>query len=254
MRTTKSFLYAALAFCLALVVQPAQAQVIDVVYTVTPNSGNPAVFEAAFKAHIEWRKANGDPWTWEVYEVATGEFGKYYIRSGDHSYADLDAYEASEFDQAANAHWMTTVQPSVESISNSISALNEDIVRFPDDPSALRLFTVTEFHLKSGHEQDFVTGIQEFHEVIVEEDIPFYYVMSSLVAGGVGPSMTLVGLSNNWAGFASAAGDAAMGAAMAEKHGAEGAAAILAKVTGAVSWSESQVLRLRVDLSMLDGM
>lgn len=254
MRNTKCLLYCVLAFCLALVVQPAQSQVIDVVYTVTPNSGNPAAFEAAFKAHIEWRKANGDTWFWEVYDVATGEFGKYYIRSGDHSWADMDAYESGDFNAAANAHWMSTVQPTVESLSSSISVMNEDIVRLPDDPSALRLFQVTEFHLKSGHEEEFLSGIQKFHEVIVEEDIPFYYVMSRLVTGGIGPTMTFVGLSNNWAGFAAADGDAAMGAAMAEKYGAEEAAEVLKQVLSAVSWSESQIFRLRLDLSMLDGM
>ncbi len=254
MRNPKWYLSVAVAFCLALVVQPAQSQIIDVVYTVTPNSGNPAAFEAAFKAHIEWRKANGDPWTWEVYDVATGEFGAYYIRSGDHSWADMDEYESGDFNAAANAHWMSTVQPTVESISSAISTMNEDIVRLPDDVTALSLFQVTEFHLKSGHEQEFVAGIQKFHEVIVGEDIPFYYVMSTLVSGGTGPMMTLVGLSNNWAGFASADGDAAMGAAMVEKYGAEEAAEILAQVTGAVSWTESQILRLRPELSMLDGM
>lgn len=254
MRNTKCLLYCALASCLALVVQPAQSQIIDVVYTVTPNSGNPAAFEAAFKEHIEWRKANGDTWSWEVYDVATGEFGKYYIRSANHSWADMDAYEAGEFAQAAQAHWMSTVQPTVESVSNTISAMNEDIVRLPDDVSALRLFQVTEFHLKSGHEQDFLAGIAKFHEVIVEEDIPFNYVMSSLIAGGVGPTMTFVALSNNWAGFASADGDSAMGAAMVEKYGAEEAAEVLKQVLGAISWQETQILRLRPELSMLDGM
>ena len=49
-------------------------------------------FEMAIKEHIAWRKANGETWQWDVYQVAVGpNVGDYGIRSANHTYADIDA-------------------------------------------------------------------------------------------------------------------------------------------------------------------
>ena len=78
-------------------------------YTVTPKDGMVAQFEAALQAHTRWRTENNDPWTWGVSTFEVGEaVGRYAIRSGGHSWADFDAYDAG-FGPEGLVHWNATV-------------------------------------------------------------------------------------------------------------------------------------------------
>ena len=78
-------------------------------YTVTPKDGMVPQFEAALQAHTRWRTENNDPWTWGVSTFEVGEaVGRYAIRSGGHSWADFDAYDAG-FGPEGLVHWNATV-------------------------------------------------------------------------------------------------------------------------------------------------
>ena len=113
-----------LGLCLAPFVESAPAQTIAMTYTLTPKAGSGAGFETALKRHMEWRVDNGDPWVWEIYQVATGDdLGAYVARSPGHTWADIDAYEASDFQPAAEAHFGATVGPLMASESSTISVL-----------------------------------------------------------------------------------------------------------------------------------
>ena len=52
-------------------------------------------YEAGRKKHMAWHKAQGDPWTWNVYEVTTGpDTGCYLIACTNHQWADFDTWTA----------------------------------------------------------------------------------------------------------------------------------------------------------------
>ena len=67
----------------------AQGQDLTMMWEFTPKAGTGASFEAALKSHTEFRKAQGDPWDWSLYQVVVGEkVGTYFALSGGHEWAD----------------------------------------------------------------------------------------------------------------------------------------------------------------------
>ncbi len=136
---------------------PAHAQ--DATYArrdaVTPKDGMVAQFEAALKAHVQWRNENNDPWTWGVSTVEVGEaLGQFGIRSGGHSWADFDAYDAG-FGPEGLVHWNATVAPLVESISSRITTANPAISNQPPAGRATAFVNIQTFQLRPGRELQF---------------------------------------------------------------------------------------------------
>src|SRR5918993_3955290 len=59
-------------------------------------------YEASRKRHMEWHKAQNDPWVWEVFEVMTGpDTGSYLIASGEHQWKEIEAWVAKMADADA---------------------------------------------------------------------------------------------------------------------------------------------------------
>ncbi len=247
MRSRKVLFTLLLGFCLALFVESAQAQTIALTYTITPKAGSGAGFETAFKQHMEWRAENGDPWVWEIYQVATGDnLGAYIARSSGHTWADIDAYEASDFQPGAEAHFGATVEPLMASVSSTIGVMDPNISRLPADLSTANLFQVTTYNIKPGQEFAFNAAVAKFHDVISKNDYPFYYVLST-PATGPGPRATLVAIVDNWAGFADP--DERFIKFMTEQLGEDGVQELFAEFGNTITSYRSEIVRLRRDLS-----
>jgi hypothetical protein len=45
---------------------------ISQMWEFMPKPGSGPAFEEAIKAHVEYRKSQGDPWTWDVYHQVVG--------------------------------------------------------------------------------------------------------------------------------------------------------------------------------------
>ena len=69
-RFLSSFLF---VFLMALGTVPAQGQELGRIWTFTPKMGQGPAFEGALRNHMEFRKAQGDPWDWEIWQVVVGE-------------------------------------------------------------------------------------------------------------------------------------------------------------------------------------
>ncbi len=124
-------------------------------YTVTPKPGMVAQFEVALREHARWRAENGDPWDWNVSQLETGEnLGTYFIRSGGHSWADFDAYDAG-FAQQGLVHWNATVAPLVESLSSAIGTTDQELSKPPPEGTAYAFVNITRFYLRPGRGQEF---------------------------------------------------------------------------------------------------
>jgi hypothetical protein len=186
-------------------------------YQVVPKAGLGAQFEAALRTHIQWRMDNGDPWGWGVSTMETGDdFGDYSIRSGGHSYADFDAYDAG-FNSRGTLHWQATVAPLIESMTSTISARHEAISKPTPAGTQLALVTVTKFQLRPGREQAFNRLITQAMD-LVRDELPGYWDWASPVSGGgPGPYMILVGLNTSWSDMQEP--DPAFAAIMARKLG-----------------------------------
>lgn len=216
-------------------------------YTVKAKPGMEAQFEAALREHAQWRAANGDPWNWNVNMRETGDLGTYGIRSGGHSWADFDAYDAG-FGPKGLLHWNATVAPLVESVSSAITTTNQELSKPPPAGTAYAFVIVTTFHLRPGREMEFNRLIAEATE-IVRGELAGYWVWSSPTSGGgAGPYISLVGFAENWADMAEP--DPSFEAIMAQEMGADGFQKWVTNLGQTYRGVESYTLRRRPDLDV----
>ena len=230
----------------------AQSQDLTLVWGFTAKAGSEAGFEAALKSHMEFRKANGDPWDWSFYQTMVGKnVGSYMARSSGHSWTDFDAYYGSEFGEVANLHWGATVQPLVEESWNLVDQSDNDLSRLPESMDPYTLFNVTVFHLKPDQQMAFGEAIGKYKQVIMDNNFPFYWVVNFPAAGADGPTMALVMFAETWAEMAE---DPAVEAALVEELGEEGAMELFEQFSGAFHSFENYIGMLRPDLSGGGGM
>lgn len=236
------------ALVATLATQPVEAQNLASVYQVTANPGEGAGFEAAMREHMEWRAEHDDPWVWNVYQVVVGdELGDYLVRSGNHAWADMDAYNAWSQESGAGPHFGVTVAPLVETVTNRVTATDTIRQRLPENLAEMTYFSVTTYHLNVGGGSDFNEAWDRFHAAVVEHDAPFYYSKISNAFGGSGQEVVVVGFSEDWAGMAPPSQNAYQ--LLVEAYGEDDADEIVAQFQSSFHGTESALLLLRRDLS-----
>ncbi len=229
--------------------QPAQAQGnLAHVWTLVPSAGVGQGFETALRSHMQWRSEAGDPWQWTVYTVETGpNNGAYVLRSSGHSWADFDAYDAG-FGPEAGLRVAATFGDMIASAEHQITASDTTRSRLAPDMSEMNLFNVVSWYPRAGQGQAVNEALGKFMDVIVENDLPDYYVFTNVASGNSGPSaITAVFFEPNWAGFED---DGVLQGLMIEKYGEDGMEEIGEQFGASLARTEDYVLRLRRDLSM----
>ena len=243
-------------FLLALAFLPGQGQAQDLseAWMITPTAGSGAGFQEAFRSHMEFRKAQGDPWAWSMFEVVIGEnAGDFMVISMDHSWADFDSYQDSDFIQLADPHFGATVGPLVETASSMILQGDTAFVKLPTDPDyEVSLVNLMTFHLIPGKAMAFNEALAKLHQAMVGADMPFYYMGSMPIIGGEGDTYSVAILGEKWADFVDP--DPSMIQVMMETYGEEEAMAIFTAMGESYHKSESVMLRFREDLSILPEM
>ncbi len=231
----------------ALLAQDA-ANNIARIYVAHVKTGMESLFEGGFKAHVEWRKQQGDPWNWSVYQVVNGEnLGDYIIRSGSHTWADLDAYE--DFLVKGSPHFWASVGKSVDSLDSYITATDQKTLKLPEDFSKINYIVYQHYHLSMEGVFAFQSGIQKVHEAIEKTNWPGHSAWTSTVNGGSGPTMTLVMFHENWASMQEP--EKNFFQMLSEGLGEEEATALMGQLTSAVRSEESSVSKRRPDLSLI---
>ncbi|MFB3090815.1 MAG: hypothetical protein ACE1ZG_05640 [Gammaproteobacteria bacterium] len=250
MLNKKLFVGLLAAFWLSLFSQSlfAQANNLAKIYFVNVKSGHGAEFVAALKEHVEWRKQAGDPWTWNVYQIVNGQnLGDFVIRSGGHTWADLDSYE--EFLAKGAVEFNKNVGPHIESTSNTITAVDTTNINWYPNNDDVNLISVTTYHLKPGYGRAFAQAVNKYHTAIKENNRKTYYAFAWNVNGGSGPSVSLVLPYKNWAEMQGP--DESLRTFMERVLGSEEAQQLSDEFNSTYRSRESSVLRLRRDLSVI---
>ena len=163
------------------------------------------------------------------------------------SWADFDAYNNSAFTQLADAHWAATVQPLVENEVNWISRSLPDLSRLPSEPSEPTVFEVTAFYLTPDGGPAFNDAIGKVIQAVSDADAPIYWSASTPRVGAEGPRISIMGMSEDWAGLAEA--DPTMEQVLMEAYGEDGAMEIFNQFAGAYRYYTSFIVVARPDLS-----
>ena len=253
MRNKRLFVSLLVALCLGFISQSlfAQAGNLARLYFVEAKPGHEAQLEAAIKEHAQWRKQAGDPWTWIVHQVVNGRnLGSFAIRSGDHSWADFDSYE--EFGMKGTAEWDKNVVPHIGSVSNEITSVDTVNINWPSNPEDVNLISVRTYHLKPGQGRVFTEAVKKYHAAIQENNREGHYAFEWHRNGSTGPAVSLILPYKNWADMQGP--DETFRAFMVRVLGAEEAQKLSEQFTGTFSSTESLVVQVRRDLSVLPDM
>lgn len=240
------FMIAALSLA-ALSAQPTEENTLARIFIVKVKTGMNAQFETAFKSHVQWRKEQGDPWQWDVYQIVNGElFGDYVLRSGDHSWADMDAYE--EFLLKGAPQFYTAVGAYLESVDSYITRVDPSVTRWPEDAAGFRYLSIIDHWVKPGQTQAFVQAIKEIHEAIGTSGWPVHYAWEITLNGGRGNNLTLVLPHRNYQDMK--APEKPLPVMLTEVYGADKMQQLMKGITETIDYTESHLIRLRPDLSL----
>src|SRR5512146_3175678 len=93
--------------CFAASFSTAQSTAPDKLCEVHVNRVKPgmtAQYEQGRAKHMAWHKSQNDTWSWDTWEITTGEgTGNYLIASCDHPWKDFDTREKFNVGDSANA-------------------------------------------------------------------------------------------------------------------------------------------------------
>lgn len=164
-----------------------------------PKEGQAAKFEAAAKAHVAWRKQAGEPYGWEAFSPIVGDDLTHYVyRSGEHQWADLDAYQAWETKANASAQYEKDLAPYVSKVEHYLTEDDLDHSLWHEGKQ-YRYFQVENLELKPGAYGQLTDALNKVQKAAVDGKWPNSYAISWTI-GGSG-AMTLVFPYENYAGM-----------------------------------------------------
>lgn len=169
-------------------------------WKIVPKDGMWSQMEEAMGAHIQFRVDNGDPWNWNVYSVVGGEIdGARYVRSANHTWAEIEAYAESDFVAKAMEHWNANVHPYVDSYVTSIANYHADISQWPEG-AVFKYYRVFTYRLAPGKLLEFKAAVKAITDVLIEADWDETWAFTEHLTGDL-PAVSLIIPEDGWGGF-----------------------------------------------------
>ena len=136
---------------------------VALAYVQTVDLQKAAAFEEGFKKHLAWRKAQGDTWRWDTWQMVRGEkLGSYYTVSNGHAWKDFDAQPLGP---EANENYMASVGDALLRIDGGMSVALSEFSSFPTEELKNGVLAeVTTFSVKPGRTDDLMQAIGRYHE------------------------------------------------------------------------------------------
>ena len=237
-----------LAVLLAVFPTLVHAQNIARVYVLTPMPGKAVAFEQALKTHAAWRMQAGDPWTWSVFNIITGEHaGSYLVGSWGHKWADLDAYDAG-FGAKGSARFDTDVGPLLASWTSWIQVGDTANARMPETDEGFNLVTFILYDVKPDKWRAFQAAVSAVDKALAKNNYPGHWAWFTRQDGGRGPVRGLAVFNKDWAGFQEPDPNALQ--LVTKEYGSDMTDHILQDFTGSYYSAELEMMRWRPDLSV----
>ena len=221
----------------------------------TVKTGHDLQWEAAFREHVDWRRSRDDTWTWHTYVLASGDrLGQYLTLSADHAWADFDAPDVPEREDAADLS--SRLGPHLEALRSGFWHELVDFSRPPDDPPPFPLIQIVDYRIKPGRRAVFERNVEQFGEALDKTGFAAAYLWFVKPHGGAAArTFTRIVPRADWAsmmpapGAQSAPGVRTSYDAMRATFGEAGLQAWIASFGESVEWLTSTLWRHRPDLS-----
>ncbi len=233
-------------FAASVAAQTAPEKVCEVhVNKVKP--GMTAQYEQGRARHMAWHKSQNDSWSWTTWEIATGkDTGAYLISSCGHTWKDFDGREQFNANDTKNA--LASMGATMAGETMTYYALRPELSSAAPAGPPPAYLSVIFFHLKPEGVADFINGVKQVNDAFTRTNTPrgaaSWYMLAN---GGAGPEMVLVQERKSLAEMAGTT-PKTLDEIMKEADGDQGAAE-MATIRKAYSWSESELLHYRPDLS-----
>jgi hypothetical protein len=205
-------------------------------------------YEASRKKHMNWHKAQNDPWAWEVFEVMTGpETGGYLIASGEHQWKEIEAWVAKMADADA-ADSQASMGPHIASTQRQYWTQLNAISRLPTSEGRSPLITLTTYQVKPGTDAALRTAITKVNAALNAGNFPLRTIWFVLTNGGSTPTYAVVAPR---AGLGEMAPAPSLLEVLEKQLGKPAADALVKSFFDNVVSANTELLRLRTDLSYL---
>lgn len=248
MRKSAMLLSAVVVLLLAL---PALAQEkpgnVGRVFVFQPKPGMAQQYEEGRKRHMDWHRKQNDTWTWETWQVETGEaVGAYLTITFGHNWKDFDEWEA-KLGKADAADAAANLSPYIAGESNGLWIYRAEVSRPPEGQGPSKMAEVIHFTVKLDAEAEFNYLMRKFHEAIGKTNWPAHYLWYALANGGEHPHYVLVLPRNSWAEMAPQ--EVSFGAMLEKAYGRQEAESLLGSLGKSVRREWSETIIHRPDLS-----
>ncbi len=205
-------------------------------------------YETTRKRHWLWHKKLGDTWSFQVWQIISGEAtGAYVISSFGHTWKEVDESDqllAGDEDPGAD------VSPYLDSESESYYRYLPDLSLAPQAFSPAPKLAVTRFLLKPEAVDNFLDGVKKISQAVRRTGYPLAGPVRwyQLVTGGEGPQFLLLSDRANWAAYEPSTRKT-LDDLMEESYGKEQGAALMRSVRSAVRFQYLETWQYRPDLS-----
>ena len=203
-------------------------------------------FIEAFDAHVEWRRDNGETWTWMAFRPVTGDrLNSIFVRSGDHTLAEMDEYEA--FQAKASEHWNGSVDQYVESYVTWITENDEELGSWPEEePNLIQAYS---YRLKPGGEPAFNAALRKIDEGLVKVNWGEPYAIARVLSGSDGNEVWLILPYESYADMAEP--DKTFAEALSEAWGEKEAGKLMKQISGAYESVDEILVRFDPEHSLI---
>ncbi len=160
----------------------ANAANIASIWMIWVKDGQAQPFEAALKAHAAWRKNAGERFQWSIYQPVVGsDLGYYLIRSGEHTWRDIDANESWEQQQGArefNNKAGQYVKRAEHYFAQTDTAHSHWI-----DKQDYRYFGVSSYRFKPGTRDAVDDVMDKVQKAVTAAKWPYSYEIATVIGG-----------------------------------------------------------------------
>lgn len=170
------------------------------IVTIVPKPGQADAFDAGYERHIEWHRANRDPWTWYGWSFVLGaRLGQFMDGTFEHSAADFDRPVDPAGDRADN---VANVLPYADFTTHGVYRRLDQLSQGAPLPDTTAYLVLVTYRVEPGQEA-------VFERAIADRRGP-RATWYRLVLGGAGPTYLQMGGAVGWEEAVSAMGSAAL--------------------------------------------